>query len=938
MQKIAILLLTFLLFSPERINAQETIKELTNYKTDRKSLQLVASSDEYLLVDNGEFYLDVLTVNDEGQLYKYFESEIPYCIDGKTIQTDINDTHILFYYGDHIIFQNFRTGETRTVDNLPQFESDFPPVAYFVGSDYYGVSADSNYLYFLDNDVLKGIYEYGPYVKGDFLQFYKTVNNQFKFLIEYVPENKIFEFEEDDKIFYNISFPGFMYQHQPRSLYDNFSEEYVLYIVNQDGSVDSLNGLLPKLELVDKSKNGSSLLMLSEQRDENNWYQFNVFYKYDLTLDTLISLDTLNTYYFNDLRILTDTFYLFSDYESYIIGNLYTKEKIKIDVPTGTYFFDHVQSKLVFFDFNNAAYVYDYTNGTISKLTDVDILSYRNVNRLKTIDKAYYFDLEQLTFPLYEVSDSIYSHDQTIATSANQNGLRTSFLQKSDNFIYTFEDDGIVVLDTTVVDGYRKKKLINHKINLGCFEYGWHEYKDIVYGQIPIFKDGKKYYELVSVNLENLEVTNLTEDLGLLSFEGDLPTYVNGSNGFLFLHRNMIDIERQIVLDLTPYYSGGSTNEVLKFENKVILMKYDELIEFTYPALNHIRTIEVRSIKKVGEKYFIYNTTQNPDVFIFSDGSYEIEITDLMDFNYNNFYDYIIPGNALVMTNYKTNQLKMYIISNDIDGNLKVEKVYSKIFDDISYVFERHTEEYICFSVTSPTEEVAHFYNLATKTMTELKGRSVRKMLDIYNNQIVFLNDSLRKIEKVNLEGQVLKSLDYFESTRYLSPDYRSNNGHKGLYILDNSSFYRDSKLVFDSESFSYVYDSSCEYEFFTRTSDDNVVYKDSAYYFNLDTNEKGRQIYKLHNPYDTGTSPTTDGKISTFGLYPNPVTSALDIKTTEPCAIHSLKVYDYLGRSYPVLHQPCETTIQVDHLEQGAYIIELIEGTSRKVARFVKM
>ncbi len=938
MQKITILLLTIFMLSQEQMNAQETIKSLTNYKTERKSLQLVASSVEYLLVENGGYYLDVLKVNDEGQLYKYFESDIPYCIEDKTIRADINDTHILFYYGDNIIFQNFHTGEARTVDNLPQFESDFPPIAYFVGSDYYSVSADSNYLYFLENDALQGVYEYGPYVKGDFLQSYQSDSNETKFLVEYVPGNRIFEFEEDDKIFYNISFPGFMYQHQPRSLYDNLSEEYVLYIVNQDGSVDSLNGLLPKLELVDKLKYGSSLLMLSEQRDENTWDQFKVFYKYDLTLDTLIPLDTINTYYFYDLRILTDSLYLFSDYESYIIGNLYTKEKIKIDVPSSTTFYDHVQSKLVFFDFYYAAYVYDYTDGTISKLTDVDILSYRNVNRLKTIDKAYYFDLDQLTFPLYEVSDSIYSYEQTIATSANQNGLRTSFLQKSDNYIYTFEDDGIVVLDTTLVDGYRKKKLINHTINLGCFEYGWHEYKDIVYGQIPIFKDGKKYYELVSLNLENLKVTNLTEDLGLLSFEGDFPTYVNGSNGFLYLNKKVIDIDRQVVFDISPYYNGYGIDEILRFENKIVCLTYDKFIEFTYPEFGYIRTLNVNSKKQIGDKYYVYSVPQRPDVYTFTDGSNEVELVDMKDFYFSNLHDYITPGNAIVMANYKTNQIRMYIISNDMNGSLIVEKVYEKTFDDITNVSERHNDEYICFSVQTPSEEISHFYNQITKTHTTLKGLFVRKLIDIYDNQIVFLNDSLRRIEKMNFNGQVIQTQDYHQNTAYIFPDYRANNGHKGLYILDKSSFYRDSKLVFDSESFSYVYDSGCEYEFFTRTSDDNVVYKDNAYYFNFDTNEKGRQIYRLNNPYDTGTSPTIDGKISTFGLYPNPVISALDIKTPEPCTIHSLKVYDYLGRSYPILHQPCETTIQVDHLEQGAYIIELIEGNHRKVARFVKM
>ena len=85
------------------MNAQENIKALTDYKTDRKSLQFVSMFNEYLLVDNGEFYLDVLSVNDEGQMYKVFESEIPYCIDGKTIRAGINDTHIMFYYGDHLI-------------------------------------------------------------------------------------------------------------------------------------------------------------------------------------------------------------------------------------------------------------------------------------------------------------------------------------------------------------------------------------------------------------------------------------------------------------------------------------------------------------------------------------------------------------------------------------------------------------------------------------------------------------------------------------------------------------------------------------------------------------------------------------------------------------------------------------------------------------------
>ena len=218
MQKIAILLLAILFFSEVKINGQETLKELTNYKTDRKYFRFVASFNEYLLVDNGEYYLDVLSINDEGQLYKVFESELPYCLDGQTIKAEINDTHILFNYGDHLVLQNFHTGETRSVYNLPPSENDIYPKAYFWGSDYYYTEADSNYLYFLDNDSLQGIYEYVPYVKGDFIISYKRVNNEKQTKVEYVPENKIYELEKYDQVFHDNKFPGLMYQHQPSNL------------------------------------------------------------------------------------------------------------------------------------------------------------------------------------------------------------------------------------------------------------------------------------------------------------------------------------------------------------------------------------------------------------------------------------------------------------------------------------------------------------------------------------------------------------------------------------------------------------------------------------------------------------------------------------------------------------------------------------------------
>ncbi|HLO55045.1 MAG TPA: T9SS type A sorting domain-containing protein [Saprospiraceae bacterium] len=84
--------------------------------------------------------------------------------------------------------------------------------------------------------------------------------------------------------------------------------------------------------------------------------------------------------------------------------------------------------------------------------------------------------------------------------------------------------------------------------------------------------------------------------------------------------------------------------------------------------------------------------------------------------------------------------------------------------------------------------------------------------------------------------------------------------------------------------------------------------------------------------------SNTKDDVLNDVSIFPNPVSSTLQIKTTNPCSINSVKVYDYLGTSHQVLYQTCDSNINVEHLTKGTYFIELMEGTSRKVARFIKM
>ncbi len=48
------------------------------------------------------------------------------------------------------------------------------------------------------------------------------------------------------------------------------------------------------------------------------------------------------------------------------------------------------------------------------------------------------------------------------------------------------------------------------------------------------------------------------------------------------------------------------------------------------------------------------------------------------------------------------------------------------------------------------------------------------------------------RIEKINLEGQVVKSLDYSrEVTENIYPDFKLNNGRDGLFILGYTSFFK---------------------------------------------------------------------------------------------------------------------------------------------------
>lgn len=79
----------------------------------------------------------------------------------------------------------------------------------------------------------------------------------------------------------------------------------------------------------------------------------------------------------------------------------------------------------------------------------------------------------------------------------------------------------------------------------------------------------------------------------------------------------MIDIDRHAVFDISSYYNGSGIQEMLKFENKIVLITYDKLIEFSNPEFNYIRTLDLKSKKLIGDKYYAYKNPKARILLLF---------------------------------------------------------------------------------------------------------------------------------------------------------------------------------------------------------------------------------------------------------------------------------------------------------------------------------
>ena len=311
------------------------------------------------------------------------------------------------------------------------------------------------------------------------MNFSRKIQNSDLTIITHTGTGDTLELDENYKILSTENFEGIFYQRQPRGINEISSEQYVLFKVNQDGSIDTVNQLLPRLHYADTAQNDSIILMLNDSRSLDDWRTLTGIYNFNIKTNTLHLIDTIFSTEPFFTKFITDSLLLYSNEVDQYIINIYDKSETKIELPEYMIYNYKIQNMLMFLEFNLPIFAYDYKRKITLQVSNSDILTPNNLSTIFKNNKVYYFDVNQLQFPLYEVSDTIYEHHQNIAFQANQNGLRTSFLAESADYIFSFVDDGIVVLDTTNVNGYRQKKVIDFPINLGCFNLGWYEYKNV---------------------------------------------------------------------------------------------------------------------------------------------------------------------------------------------------------------------------------------------------------------------------------------------------------------------------------------------------------------------------------------------------------------------------------------------------------------------------
>lgn len=932
------LLMTIFIYHMNPVWAQWEPKSLTDYRSERTSVELVDQTDEFLLVENGMF-LSVLGMDDNGQLSLIYESQTPYCDDEPVISTDINSQYILFYFGTHIILENFLTGEIKRADNVPVRETGDLARASFLGDHAYEVRLDSNYLYDISTNELIKTVRYSHSVENNTV-YHRIRDNHY--VVEFFDLKKTFSFEAARKLSTTYMFEGIVFQR----FADNFTSfTNDLYFVHSNGIVDTVSASFPLVDMADRRQNSRNVLMSIERHDEI------ILSSYDTDKQSFVIQDTLRprvgfspgwNYFVND------TTYLNFDLQRWFLYDMNTKVQTNLDLCFGYYLQKTYGSVLIFENYGLPPMIYDLRLNKLSPLIDESYAENIYFTHIKKGKRSFVMDMQYLNLPYYEISDTVYTHQlPNNSPFLTHNGLRTSILQASDNYMFSLGDDDIIVLDSSVSEGYRSRTLVNHPSIMGMYSSNrWFVYRDDIFGVLPVEENGTKFFRMTKIHLPDLSVTDLS---GAFNYQ-DSSSYCHSQyyqnlssyfpNQFVIYENKILNMQNDEVLTFPPSLQNVFDRNVVgvwgSFD-KYVVFTDRRMIEFSYPEFQLLKITDLTSFGHLGRKFFTY-LPESDSTWVISDGVQHEKIPDGAGFNMVNKFNK--SESAFFMINPKTKMIRVYTVAYDAEGYIKItlnfEESYitSRVASSFSY------NDYIAFSFNITDDLFSYIFDLKTKNTYKIQGPGPRELVHYGKDFIIFLDRNERLVKKVDINGQTINSISYPSDGRILDNLPDANDGHAGLFAFRKIDFKSDESLLFfDSDAFEFVFDTGCRDVYFKYPAfGQNILYREGAYCFNAELDERGRQIYKIENTKSGDPSSTQSVADFPVRIFPNPAMEYIDIHTDYPCEVTSIKVLDIQGQSQNVKHSPCSTRMDISHLPAGVYIVHYTIGQTIQSQKLVKM